>query len=522
MNRSSDNEPDAPNRRQALQGLTTGPAALMALAALASPAVRAAGADTAEPVPFTKSTVVEAAEALAASPYQEMPRAPRRLRELDYDGYRQFKFQGSQSIWGRSQTRFAVELFAPGYLYEDLIDIHVVESGMARPIPMNAEAFQVSDPELAEALNRAGRYSGFRMIYPISRPDVRDEFLVFQGASYFRGISSSQQYGLSARGLALDVASPDGEEFPVFRTFWIERPSASSEAVVIHALLDSPSVAGAYRFGIYPGPTLTMDIKAVLFPRRPLRKPGLAPLTSMFLHGPLDGPDIPDYRPSVHDSQGLAITTGSGERIWRPLANPRTLQISAFMDTNPQGFGLAQRDRTFQTYQDLEARYELRPSAWVLPFGNWGEGHVELVEIPTPSEGNDNIVAYWRPRQTIPAGQAYAYAYRLTWPDALPAAERTGTVIYSSGGRKLGTALQEVVVDYDLITPVDPSLVTVEASLSTGRLVETIVVDHPVRKGLRIFVAFDPEGEDLIEMRVRPLVGGNVLGETWLYRWIAP
>jgi ribosomal protein S18 acetylase RimI-like enzyme len=234
-----------------------------------------------------------------------------------------------------------------------------------------------------------GMFSGVRLYAPINSVGQFDEFLVFQGASYFRSLGAGQHYGLSARGLAVDTGEPRGEEFPLFRTFWLERPQARAKAVTVHALLDGRSVVGAYTFRITPGPETRMHIKARLFPRRDIKVMGLAPLTSMFLFGPTNRHRFDDYRSRVHDSDGLLMRTGNDRWLWRPLRNPRELQFSFFQDESPHGFGLQQRQRDLDQYHDWEARYDRRPSAWVEPIGDWGKGSIELAEIPTQREYAD-------------------------------------------------------------------------------------------------------------------------------------
>jgi glucan biosynthesis protein len=290
--------------------------------------------------------------------------------------------------------------------------------------------------------------------------------------------------------------------------------------MVVHALLDSRRVTGAYRFGIYPGAPLRIDVEAVLFPREDIEHVGLAPLTSMFMHGPLDHADVPDYRPAVHDSEGLAIKRSNGERIWRPLANPRELQISAFVDENPAGFGLVQRRRDFEHYQDLEASYERRPSAWVQPLGDWGKGHVQLVEIPSDSEGNDNIVAYWRPAEGLRRGRPFEFAYRLTWPDDVAPGPGLGRVVRSAGGRKLFSDLQEVMIDYAGIDPQAVAASEVHAAISRGRLVEARIQPNPAVDGARVFLSIETDSPATAEIRVELKLGNEPLAETWLYRWI--
>ncbi len=469
---------------------------------------------------FSREMVVNLARDLATRPFTRPASPPAILNDLDYTRYRQIRFRPDASTWRKAATKFSIQYFAPGYLYRDLIDIDVVENGRATPAAMTAESFEAGDDAIARAILETGKFSGFRLHYPINDPETRNEFAVFQGASYFRAVAADQVYGLSARGLALDVGNLEGgEEHPLFRHFWIERPSAGANGIVVHALLDSESVTGAYRFRIFPGSTTRMEVDASLFPRVELTHVGLGPLTSMFMHAPLDPPALPDYRPAVHDSQALAILTGNGEALWRPLHNPSTLQISAFGDNNPKGFGLIQRARAFSEYNDLEADYGRRPSAWVAPRGDWGRGHVNLIEIPSEHEGNDNIVAYWRPEAARPAGQRHDFGYTLSWtgdvPDAKPG---SGRVLRTSFGRRLGSRMPQMVIDYDL--PMAADDVVLEVSASAGSIQEAFVADNPQTGGLRAFVTFDPDDAPVSELRVQPRSEGKPVGETWLYRWL--
>jgi len=491
---------------------------LLAVPALLAMLQANAATDTGAGQPFTHHTVIDIARDLASRPFQPLPQAPQRLRDLDYSEYRKINYQADAAVWGNSPTLFSIQLFAPGFLYHDLVDIDVVENGRSRPLRVSADSFRVPEPDLGKLLADVGKYAGMRLHYPINRDDYADEFLVFQGASFFRGVSRGQNYGLSARGLAIDVAQPTGEEHPIFRRFWVERPSKTQHAMVVHALLDSPRVTGAYRFGIYPGDPTRLDVEATLFPREALPHIGLGPLTSMFMHGPADPGDGDDYRPAVHDSGGLAIERGNGERVWRPLVNPATLQASGFMDENPRGFGLIQRARRFEDYQDLEARYDRRPSAWVQPLGDWGEGQVQLVEIPSDSEANDNIVAFWQPKDGIPAGQPFHFSYRLTWPDDAPGLHHLARVVRSAGGQKLFSDHREMMIDWSGTGPADG--LTLQASINQGRILDTTLQANPFVDGARAFVAFDPGEAEAAELRVVLLRDGKPAGETWLYRWL--
>ena len=469
--------------------------------------------------PFSRDTVVEIARKLSQAPFIEPQKVPEALAKIDYSTYRKINFQQNAAIWGGTPTSFSIQLFAPGFIYKELIDIEVVENGKSFPVEVSESSFRVPDESIGKMLAEVGKYAGLRLHYPINRNDYKDEFIVFQGASYFRGISKGQVYGLSARGLAINVANPKGEEYPLFKSFWIERPSKHQKAIVVHALIDSKSVAGAYRFGIYPGASTRMDVDVILFPRHDVQNVGLAPLTSMFMYGGIDRSDTADYRPALHDSEGLLMDNGNGEKIWRPLNNPRKLQVSSFVGENPKGFGLIQHHRQFDYYQDLEAKYHLRPSAWVEPLGDWGKGQIELVEIPSNSEANDNIVAYWKPGEGLKKGQPFAYSYRLTWPDNTPKTVEKVSVVRTAGGRKLSTDKNELVIDYSHLKAEDVNSIKIDASISRGAVLESRIESNPNIDGARVFVTFDPKDADVAELRVQLRQNDKPIGMTWLYRF---
>jgi glucans biosynthesis protein len=253
------------------------------------------------------------------------------------------------------------------------------------------------------------------VLYPINKADKQDEIMTMLGASYFRVVGKGHVYGLSARGMAIDTALPSGEEFPRFREFWIQQPKPGDKHLVIFALLDSPRATGAYRLTLRPGSDTIVDVKAQMFLRDKVGKLGIAPLTSMYLFGANQPSKVLNYRRELHDSSGLAIHAGNGEWIWRPLNNPKHLAVSNFSVENPRGFGLLQRGRDFSHYEDLDDRYDKRPSAWIEPKGDWGKGTVDLVEIPTADETNDNIVAFWNPEKLPEPGQPLDVAYRMHW-----------------------------------------------------------------------------------------------------------
>jgi len=338
--------------------------------------------------------VRERAKTLSRNTYVEPDSAlPDRLQELGYDEYNQIQFRSERGIWRNDDARFELHLFHRGFLFKDRVAVFLAEGDTIQPLVYDPNLFGFG---LLEDIgqNQFGDigFAGIRLLYPINDPEIPQEFLVFLGASYFRAVAKGQVYGLSARGLALRTADEQPEEFPYFNEIYVERPDPGSGIIAVHALLDSPSVSGAYSFQIRPGEQTRMEVDAVLFPRNDLDHVGLAPLTSMYQFGPLERPDVDDFRPRVHDSDGLLIRSQTEEWLWRPLANPERLQVSSFQVGDVRGFGLAQRSRNPEDYQDLEAKYHRRPSLWVEPLSGWPPGAVDLIEIPTPSEFNDNIV----------------------------------------------------------------------------------------------------------------------------------
>ncbi|REG84281.1 glucan biosynthesis protein G [Marinomonas pollencensis] len=470
---------------------------------------------------FSSQTVINLARNLAKSPMVPPDVAPEMLTNLDAETYQKIDFQQNKAVWGNTPTPFSIQLFAPGYLYKDLVSIDVVENGRGFPLDVSASSFTTPTPKIDEMIAKAGKYAGLRLHYPLNSSSENDEFIVFQGASYFRAISKGQSYGLSFRGLAINVAQPMGEEFPRFKHFWIERPSVTQKAIVVHALLDSQSVTGAFRFGIYPGAPTRVDVQATLFPRVDIKHVGLAPLTSMFMHdGSLDISDQPDYHPELHDSDGLQIQTGKGEMLWRPLNNPKNLQISAFVDTSPKGFGLIQRHNKFHDYQDLEANYQNRPSSWIKPLNDWGAGHIELVEIPSNSKHNDNIVAYWQPKDGLKKDTPYTYSYQLTLPNDTPTLAGKPHIVRSAKAASELENSQELLIDYSNLTVTDINKVTVDISASQGKILRTRVIKNPHIHGVRAYITFDPLEADVAELRAQLKENNQPIASTWLYRWL--
>jgi glucans biosynthesis protein len=455
-------------RRAAMPGARRGraratlAALACALALLALPSARAqAAADV-----FAQ--VAERARVLAAQPYvKSAGKLPADLAALKYDGHRDIRFRLERALWRDAGLPFEVQFFHPGWLFADPVRVHEVSSEGTRELRVDPRDFDYGRNQLDPAAWPKLGFAGFRVHYPLNSAAYKDELVVFLGASYFRALGQGQRYGLSARALAIDtvprpgkplVGEYKGEEFPRFVEFWLERPAPEAKSLTIHALLDSPRAAGAYTFTITPGETTVMQVRSRLYLRagsESLATLGLAPLTSMFLHGE-NQPDAGDFRPEVHDSDGLSVHAGSGEWLWRPLVNPQFARkqgvlTTSFSTTDPRGFGLMQRDRSFGSYEDLEARYELRPSAWVEPIGAWGAGRVELVQLPTVEEIHDNIVAYWLPDALPKPGEPLDLDYRVHWQMKNEARPGSAWVAQTRRGRsygRLAAGEEKLVIDF--------------------------------------------------------------------------
>ncbi len=471
--------------------------------------------------PFNAQTVATRARALAAKAYAPRPTIPQEWRDISYDEYRSIWFDPRNALWEGTARPQRLDVFPPGLYFPRAVEINVVADSAARPVLFDEAVFERTDtfPDLPQ--NDHMGYSGLRLRADLLGDGDFTEYAVFQGASYFRGIGTGENYGLSARGLALKTGDPEGEEFPDFVAFWIETPAPSAKSVTVHALLDSPSCTGAFRFEITHGAVLDMVVEAQIFARKDLKNVGIAPLTSMFLFDATMRDRFSDFRPNVHDSDGLLIHNGAGEAIWRPLTNPVQLQISTFVDQTPRGFGLMQRKRAFDDFNDLEAHYHKRPSVWITPMGDWGAGAVTLVEIPADKEIYDNIVTYWRPSKPIPAGEARQFIYRLQWGgDPAPRTPDRLRVRHTAMGARMEGG-EVIVIDFENGTAVPEDLSTLEIVLhaSAGRTTPAILQRNPETNGPRLAFTFYPEEARAIEFRAQLLLDTTPLSEVWLYRW---
>jgi glucans biosynthesis protein len=514
-------------RRDLLKYLGAG--GVVALAGLFSPAALAR-VKLGPRSSFSLDALREQARQAAAGPYV----APRisdadLLYSIDFDTIQKIRFRPEQALWNEPPSAFGVQLFHPHRFAQKPVRMYLVDDGQAREVPFATELFEYGTPGLARKLAHHGGFAGFRVMDPAP---ARTDWLAFQGASYFRSCGPQGQYGLSARGIAVDTAMPREEEFPDFTAFYLERPSG--DAITLYALLDGPSLSGVYRFVCRRAAPVLTEVHAELFVRQDIGRLGVAPLTSMFWYGENNRRRSADWRPEIHDSDGLALWNGAGERLWRVIENPPRVMTSSFVDFNPRGFGLSQRDRQFENYQDDGAFYDRRPSVWVEPLGDWGEGAVQLVEIPTDDEIHDNLVAYWTPREPVRAGSAWTFDYRLHWGADEPFVGDVGRVRHTWRGRAgiPGITAQQAaqqppgmkfVIDfaggplgaleqrYDL----EPVVTASRGRVDNAHVLKVVGTDR-WRASFDLYVA----DSEPVELRCYARLGEQTLTETWLYQYI--
>ncbi|GAA0536064.1 glucans biosynthesis protein [Rhizomicrobium palustre] len=474
------------------------------------------------PHPFSFDRLKKHAKSIAAAAYKPVTRpAPDVVRGINYDVAQKIRFRPDCALF--AGLPYPVRMFSLRETVQEPVRISLINGDSARPVLYHPRYFDWGGTGLDKSLPPTAGFSGFRVM---NGRDTERDWMAFQGASYFRTSGSEDQYGLSARGLAVNTATATREEFPIFTNFWLsETPDG---VITVYALLEGPSLAGAYRIETRKGKGQVMDIHAELFARADIDRLGIAPLTSMFWYSEANHQQAADWRPEIHDSDGLALWTGSGERIYRPLANPPGVQTNSYMDVNPKGFGLIQRDRDFANYEDDGAFYNKRPSVWVEPKGQWGEGAVQLVEINTNDEIHDNIVVYWTPKTKLAAGGSMSLDYRLYWQDPEPflpksVAHVVATRIGRGGApgtqgmpnaRRFaidfeGGPLGDMPPRYDL----KPTI-----TLSRGHIAAAYSIKVVGTNRWRAIFDAVFEGKEPVNLRCLIQANGKPLTETWMYQ----
>lgn len=511
--------------------LRTSRRALAGLAGLAWTAARPTAAMAQAPVgpapaggqgpagaqPFSFERLIERTRALAAKPYA----APRPVADwqagLSAEAWRRLRLRPDRLIWGDGPA-YRVQPYPAGWIHRQPVLLHLVEDGQAAPWAATAEQFELGDLVGRAAAGDSLGAAGFSILFPLAAADAFEPLLTFLGASYFRAIGRGTSPGAGARGLALNTGLGRPEEFPAFREFFLVRPRQPFDPLTLFALLDSPSVAGAYRFEVVVREQTRIDVDANLFFRAPVEQVGVAPLSGMFQFGAQDRAGIDDVRPAAHDVEGLAMWTASGELLWRPVVNPSELRLSVLVDENPRGFGLLQRTREPRAFEDLDARFESRPNLWVVPRGTWGKGSVRLIEVPSQDERRDNIVAFWTPEAPVGAGQELRFAYGLVWSLAPPIEPSVGRVRTTRVGAAGGSARR---VQIDVERPADaPAAAEVKARVgaANAKLGPVRVRDGPQGGSWRLAFDVEPTGAGPVELRAVLLAGDRPVSETWIFR----
>lgn len=485
------------------------------------------------PTPFSFETLKALARERAGRGYTPPPQPnPEVVKQIDYDAHGKLQYRKEAALWAETGSVYPISFQHVGMFFPKTVTMNVVEKGTSREILYDPKLFTMGPDHVAKDLPaNPSAFAGFWVHESRKGSDwkKREPWVTFLGASYFRAIGELGQVGLSARGIALSPGTSNPEEFPDFVSFWFEAAAKTEDPLIVHALLDGPSLTGAYKFSLKRSKGVIMEIEAALFLRKDIERLGIAPLTSMYWFSETAKPTSADWRPEVHDSDGLALWTGVGEHIWRPLNNPARIQVSSFADKSPKGFGLGQRDRVLDHYQD-GVRYHLRPSAWVEPLGDWGEGAVQLTEIPTDDEIHDNIVAMWVPKEPAAAGKTYDLRYRIHWladePFSSTLARCVATRLGNGGqpGKPRPKGVRKFMVEF-LGKPLaklpfgeEPEPV-ITASRGELSRIEIEAVPDDVPGHWRTHFDLAVTGPDPVEIRCYLRYKDEVMSETWLYQY---
>ena len=482
--------------------------------------VAASAEPLAPAVPFSTDTVLKMAIALAQKPFKppEAP-LPSVFSGLTFDQYASIRRVPSSAIWSNEKLGFSLEPLHRGFVYTTPVEISIVENGVAQKIIYDAADFDFGNLKMPPVIGDLG-FSGLRIL--AASDHGFQDVAIFQGASFYRSRAPGQNFGVTARGLAIRTGDEPGEEFPQFRAFWVERPSPAQDTLTIHALLDSTSVTGAFRFTLHPLETTIIDTEMTLISRKDVDKLGFGAMAAAYLFSPLDHRRADDVRPAVYETTGLQILSGSGEWLWRPVSNRETLQISAFTDLNPRGFGMLQRSRTFDAFLDDETHWELKPTLWIEPIGDWGQGDLRLLEIPATSENNSNIVAQWRPKAGMTIAKSLSIAYRQFWCWEPPSRPPLAICVSSRSGKIGDRRRFAVEMAGDLFAdPAKAAAATADIQCSPGKIGSVVLFRYKDRRSVRVVFDLDPESGSYSELRLTLNIDKKAVSETWLYRWTA-
>jgi periplasmic glucans biosynthesis protein len=477
------------------------------------------------PQAFSEDWLDALARDLSGKPFKPFEkRADEALAGVPYEQYsRAIVYKEDQALWRKDGVPFWLEPYhTAGSYYAYPVDLFSVEGAEAVKIPYSVQDFEFNPPAKQPQTPPKSEFAGFHALAQIDRLGAFTDFLSFVGATNFRAIGSGMVFGVRARALAINTGQPGGEDFPLFRSFWIEKPKPTDQFLTVHGLIDSVNAVGRLKFVVTPGYATVVETEAVIYPRRRIPYAGIAPIASRFFFGPGVPPKRRDYRPRAHDSEALYIVNGAGEQIWRPLLNPERLQFSVFVDKGPKGFGLIQRERYFASYQDADQQYEKRPSLWIEPIGDWGEGSIDLIELPAPEEINENIVCFWRPKDGLGPGIGHRFRYRMSWCWNPPFENRKAVVSQTRVGEsKSGEAV--FIVDFfnaEGCADCGGGPLTANVTASAGEVRSVRLAPLPAA-GTTQRLRFDymPSGSDPVDLRAQLFVNGKPVSDTWIFRW---
>lgn len=485
---------------------------------------------SASTTPFSEDWLDALARGLADKPYKPFERrVDDALASVPYDKYNSsIVYKEDQAVWHKDGVPFWLAPYhTAGSYYSYPVELFSIEGSQAIKIPYSAQAFDFNPPAKQPQTPAQSDFAGFRALGQIDKLGVFRDFLNFVGATNFRGIGTGQVFGVSARAFAINTGQTGGEVFPLFRSFWIEKPKPTDQSLTLYGLFDSglpdgPSAVGWLKFVVTPGWNTVIDTEAAIYPRRHIPYAGIAPIASRFFFGPGVPPKRRDYRPRVHDSEALYIVNGAGERIWRPLLNPERLQFSVFLDKGPKGFGLIQRERYFASYQDADRQYEKRPSLWIEPVGDWGEGSIDLIELPAPEEVNENIVCFWRPKGGLGPGIGHRFRYRMYWCWNPPLENRLAAVTQTRVGESKSGEIAFVVDFYTAEACADCNAGPLfpDVTASSGEIRNQRVAVLPAAGATqRLRFEYVPAGSDPADLRAQLTANGKPASDTWIFRW---
>jgi glucans biosynthesis protein len=477
----------------------------------------------------TLDQVAELAQALIHKAPSQSAELPDKLKALTYDQYREIRFRPSEALWWNTNLRFHVEFFHPGHLFGNQINIYEASDTHVQEIPFMKNAYDYGNSGYDPGFFNAPKgYAGIRVKYPLNNEAIYDDLIVFQGASYFRALGAGHNYGLSLRGLAMNTLG-EQEDFPTFTKIWLKRPAPDEETLTLFALLEGEKVTGAYRFDVHPMGVTKIDVQARLFFREGgASEVGIAPLTSMFVHGEnTNRPHFHDWRPEVHDSDGLLVHANS-EWDWFPIENLPGRTVRRMPAAKLRGFGLLQRDRDFKNYKDLEANYERRPSAWIEPEGKWAPGEVVLYTFGTDTETSDNVTAYWKPDLSVTAGEPVDFAYSIRLQTKDPAHDLAKVLETRVGQRTLDSGASTVVIEFSrpqTLARDEIDSLSVGFDYGSAEPLEAPIIQYSAPEDrIRVFANFKKsvapaDKEEPYKMSAQLLRNGHQISERWNYTW---